>query len=190
LFCPEVCDWACLDPFGEFVHIDQQVGVAPGRLSQGPNDVQPPHGERPDDRNRLQGVSREISLAGIKLAALVGEYNLVGISDRGGTIKSLAERISHEGARRRVVATYARVDVSNKLVAVGDGMHHCRTPDVGCLYNSSSTMVNDLAILAMRLVSNRSGGSSSRSIQARYLARQSSVWGAGSVSMASASSAP
>jgi hypothetical protein len=39
LLCPEVCDWACLDPFGEFVHGDQQVGVDPGCLSQGPDDV-------------------------------------------------------------------------------------------------------------------------------------------------------
>jgi hypothetical protein len=31
LFCPELRDWACLDPLGEFVHDDQQVGVAPGR---------------------------------------------------------------------------------------------------------------------------------------------------------------
>jgi hypothetical protein len=33
LFCPEVCDWVCLDPFGEFVHDDQQVGVAPGHTT-------------------------------------------------------------------------------------------------------------------------------------------------------------
>jgi hypothetical protein len=34
LFFPEVRDWACLDPLREFVHGDQQVGIAPGRLSQ------------------------------------------------------------------------------------------------------------------------------------------------------------
>jgi hypothetical protein len=45
LFGPEVCDRACLDPLGEFVHDNQQVGVAPGRLSQGSDDVQSPHGE-------------------------------------------------------------------------------------------------------------------------------------------------
>jgi hypothetical protein len=39
LLCPEVCDWAHLDPFGELVYGDQQVGVAPERLSQGPDDV-------------------------------------------------------------------------------------------------------------------------------------------------------
>jgi hypothetical protein len=45
MFCSEICDWACLDPFGELVYDDQWVGVAPGCLSQGPDDVQPPHGE-------------------------------------------------------------------------------------------------------------------------------------------------
>jgi hypothetical protein len=66
-------------------------------------------------------MSREVSLAGIELAPLAGAHDLVGISDHGGPIKALAECIAHEGARRRVVATYARVDVSNKLKAVGNG---------------------------------------------------------------------
>jgi hypothetical protein len=65
LLCPEVHDWACLDPLGEFVHGDQQVGVALDRLSQWPDNVQPPHGERPCDGYGLQGVSREIGLAGV-----------------------------------------------------------------------------------------------------------------------------
>jgi hypothetical protein len=39
LLCPEVCDWVCLDPIGEFVYNDQHVGVASGRLSQGPDNV-------------------------------------------------------------------------------------------------------------------------------------------------------
>jgi hypothetical protein len=66
-------------------------------------------------------------------------------------------------------------------------MHCCRMPDAARLYSSPSTAVNDLAILAMRLASDRSGESSPRSIQARYLARQSYARGGGSVSMASAS---
>jgi hypothetical protein len=59
-----------------------------------------------------------------------------------------------------------------------------------CLYSSPSTRVNDLAILAMRLVSDRSEGSSPRSIQAIYLSRQSPVLGTGSAYMALASSVP
>jgi hypothetical protein len=53
LLCPEVCDWACLDPLGEFVHDDQRVGLATGHLSQGSDDVQPPHGERPCNKYGL-----------------------------------------------------------------------------------------------------------------------------------------
>jgi hypothetical protein len=69
-------------------------------------------------------------------------------------------------------------------------MHSCKTPGAACLYSSPSMIVNDLAILAMRLDSDWSEGSSPRSIQVNYLARQSSARGAGSVSMAKASSAP
>jgi hypothetical protein len=36
LFCLEVCDWACLSPHGEFVHGNQQVGVALGAFHKGP----------------------------------------------------------------------------------------------------------------------------------------------------------
>jgi hypothetical protein len=66
-------------------------------------------------------VSREIGLAGVTLAPLAGAHDLVGISNRGGPIEALAERVAHEGARRRVVDTYTRVDVSNKLATMGDG---------------------------------------------------------------------
>jgi hypothetical protein len=117
----EVRDWACLDPLGEFVYGNQQVGIAPGRLSQGPDDVQPPHGEWPRDWYGLQGVSREIGLASVKLAPFAGVHDLVGISDRSGPIKALAEHIADEGARRRIVVAHARMDVSNKFATVGDG---------------------------------------------------------------------
>jgi hypothetical protein len=69
----------------------------------------------------LKGVSQEISLVGIELAPLAGTYDLICVSDRGGLSKALAERVAHEGARRRVVATYARVDVSNELATLGGG---------------------------------------------------------------------
>jgi hypothetical protein len=166
------------------------VSVAPGRLSQGPDDVQPPHGERPCDGNRLKGVSQEISLTGIELTPLAGAYDLVGFNNRGGPVQALAKRVAHEGTRRRVVATHARVDVSDELGPWGMRMHRCKTLDAARLYSSPSMMVNDLAILAMRLASDRSGGSFPRSIQLRYLARQSSTLRVGSVSIASASSAP
>jgi hypothetical protein len=75
------------------------VSVAPGRLSQWPNDVQPPHGKRPCDEIRLEGVSRDICLASVELAPLAGAYDLIGVGNRSGPVKALAERIVYEGTR-------------------------------------------------------------------------------------------
>jgi hypothetical protein len=97
------------------------VDEAPKRLSQGPNDVQPPHGKRPRDQNHLEGVSREIGLASVKLSPFAGVHNLAGVSNRGRPVEALAECVAHEGARGCVVATHARVDVSKELTPLGDG---------------------------------------------------------------------
>jgi hypothetical protein len=69
----------------------------------------------------LEGVSREISLAGVKLAPLAGAYDLVGVGNRGGPVEPLAECVAHEGTWRCVVATHTRVDVSDELATLGDG---------------------------------------------------------------------
>jgi hypothetical protein len=121
LLCPEIRDRAHLDPLGELVNGDQQVGVAPGRLSQGPDNVQPSHGTGTRDGDRLEGVRWEVGLAGVELAPLAGAHNLVGVGDRGGPVEALAERIAHEGARRRVVAAHARVDVAEELATLWNG---------------------------------------------------------------------
>jgi hypothetical protein len=54
------------------------------------------------------------------LAPFAGAHNLVGVGDRGGPVEALAERVAHEGAWRRVVATHARVDVSEELTPLSD----------------------------------------------------------------------
>jgi hypothetical protein len=69
----------------------------------------------------LKVVSREISPTGIELTPLVGAYNLIGVSNRGGPVKALAERVAHEGTRRRVVAAHTGVDVSDEPATLGDG---------------------------------------------------------------------
>jgi hypothetical protein len=114
----------------------------------------------------LEGVSWEVSFVGVKLAPFAGAHDLAGVGDRGGPIEALAERVAHEGVRRRVVAAHARVDITEELVPLGMGMHCCKTPDAARLYSSSSARVSDLAILVMRLDSDRFEGSSPRSIQA------------------------
>jgi hypothetical protein len=96
------------------------VGVAPWHFSQGPDDVQPPHGKGPCDGDCLEGVRREVGLAGVKLAPLARTHDLAGISNRSGPIEALEECIAHEGARRRVVAAHARVNVLKELAPLRD----------------------------------------------------------------------
>jgi hypothetical protein len=63
----------------------------------------------------------EIGLAGIELAPFAGAHDLAGISNIGRPIEALAERVAYEGAWCRVVATHARMDVSEELAPLGDG---------------------------------------------------------------------
>jgi ribonuclease D len=106
-------------------------------------------------------VRREIGLAGVKLAPLAGAHDLAGISDRGGPVEALAERVAHESAWHRVVAAYSRVYVLEELAPLRDGHAALQDSQRGALVQS--TRVNDLAILARR-ASDRSEGSSPRSI--------------------------
>jgi hypothetical protein len=69
----------------------------------------------------LEGVSREIGLAGVKLAPFAGAYNLAGVGNRGRPVEALAECVAYEGAWRRVVAAQARVNVSEELAPLGNG---------------------------------------------------------------------
>jgi hypothetical protein len=69
----------------------------------------------------LEGVRREVGPAGIKLTPFTGAHDLTGVSDRSGPVKALAERISHESVRCRVVAAYARMNVPKELAPLRDG---------------------------------------------------------------------
>jgi hypothetical protein len=69
----------------------------------------------------LQDVCRQVGFAGVELAPFTGAHDLAGIGDRGGPVEALAERVAHEGAWRRVVTAYARVDVSKELAPLRDG---------------------------------------------------------------------
>jgi hypothetical protein len=66
-------------------------------------------------------VCRKVGFAGVELAPFASAHDLAGISDRGGLVEALKERVAHEGARRRVVTEYARVDVSKELAPLRDG---------------------------------------------------------------------
>jgi len=57
----------------------------------------------------------------IELATLAGLHDVGGVGDRGGPVKALPKCVAHEGAWRGVVTAYASVDVTDQLLALGDG---------------------------------------------------------------------
>jgi hypothetical protein len=63
-----------LDPLGEFVDCNEQVGEAAGCSFQRSDKVEPPNGKWPRDGNGLQGVCWEMGLSRIVLATFVGAY--------------------------------------------------------------------------------------------------------------------
>jgi hypothetical protein len=121
MLCPEIRNGVYFYPLGKFVDRDQQVGEAPGRLPQGPDDVQPPYSERPCYGDGLQDVSRKVGFAGVELAPLAAAHDFTGIRDRGRPVKALAERIAYEGAGCGVMAADPRVNVPEELAPLGDG---------------------------------------------------------------------
>jgi len=96
------------------------VGVAPGRSLQWSDEIQSPHGKGPRDGDGLQSVSREVRLTGVELATFTCSHDLCGIGDRGWPEETLPERVAHEGAWRRMMATDSGVDASKQLPALGD----------------------------------------------------------------------
>ena len=70
---------------------------------------------------KLGCYSREVRLSSIELATLTGPHNVGGVGDRGGPVKALLKRVTHESAWRGVMAADASMDVADQLLALGDG---------------------------------------------------------------------
>jgi hypothetical protein len=66
-------------------------------------------------------VRGEVGLASVELTPFAGAHDFAGVNDRGGPVKSLAERIAHEGAGRGMMAANARVYIPEELAPLGDG---------------------------------------------------------------------
>ena len=66
-------------------------------------------------------MGREVCFSSIELATLTSPHDVGGVGDRGGPVKALPERVTHEGARRGVMAANAGMDVADQLLALGDG---------------------------------------------------------------------
>ena len=74
-------------------------------------------------------MSREVRLTSVELATLASPHDVGGVGDRGGLVKTLPKRVTHEGAWRSVMATYAGMDVADQLLALGNGdasLHNAR----------------------------------------------------------------
>jgi hypothetical protein len=74
LFGPDTGDRAGLDPLGEFIDCNEQVGEAASCPFQGSNKVELPNDKRPCDGNGLQGVCWKVGLSHIVLATFAGAY--------------------------------------------------------------------------------------------------------------------
>jgi hypothetical protein len=74
LLGPDAGDRAGLDPLGEFVDCDKQVGEAASCPFQGSDKVEPPNGKRPCDGDSLQGMCQKMGLSHIVLTAFTGAY--------------------------------------------------------------------------------------------------------------------
>jgi hypothetical protein len=65
----------CLDPLNKFINCNEQVGQAPGRLLEGSQEVETPHGERPCNGDRLEFVGQGMNLSSEVLASPAGCYD-------------------------------------------------------------------------------------------------------------------
>jgi hypothetical protein len=74
LLGPDADDRTGLDPLGKFVNGNEQVGETASCPFQGSDKVEPPNGKRPCDGNGFQGMSWEVCLMSIVLAAFAGVY--------------------------------------------------------------------------------------------------------------------
>ena len=86
-------DRPSLYPLRKFVYGDKQVGVAPERLFERPNQIEPLDHEGPRDGDHLECLGREVSLPSIVLAPFVGAYDLLDVSYYSGPVEALSECI-------------------------------------------------------------------------------------------------
>jgi hypothetical protein len=71
---PDAGDRPGLDPFGEFIDGNEQVGETTSCPFQWPDKVEPPNGKRPCDGDGLQGMSWKMGLSRIVLATFAEAY--------------------------------------------------------------------------------------------------------------------
>jgi hypothetical protein len=93
-FRPDLRDQLGLYPLGELVYSDKQVGMAPRRLLEGPNQVKPPDCERTCDRDCVERLSWQMGLLSVELAPFAGADDPLDIGYYGGPIETLSKNFS------------------------------------------------------------------------------------------------
>ena len=67
------------------------MGVAPERLLDRPNQIEPPDREGPRGGDHLECLGREVSLPSVVLAPFVGAYDLLGVGYCSGPVEALSK---------------------------------------------------------------------------------------------------
>ena len=93
-------------------------------------------------------MGREVRLSSVKLATLAGPHDIGGVGDRGGPVEALSKRVTHESAWGGVMAADASMDVTDQLLALGDGDASLQDTRGPRLCSSLSIRTKDLARLA------------------------------------------
>jgi hypothetical protein len=122
-------DRSCFYPFGKLVDSDKQVGVTPGRLLEGPDQIKPQNHEWPHGGDGLECLGWQMGLPHVVLTCFAGAYNVHGISHRGRPVETLSESVPDEGPRRSVVSTRIVMDVLQQLSPLLGG--HTALQDLG-----------------------------------------------------------
>jgi hypothetical protein len=94
-----------LDPLRELVNGDKQVRVTPRRFPEGADQIEYLDCERPCDGDCLECLSRQVGPPSVVLAPFAGAHDPLSISDHRRLVKSPAEGVPNQHARRDVLTT-------------------------------------------------------------------------------------
>ena len=104
--------WSSFNPFCKLVYGDKQVGKAPERLFEWPNQVEPLDHEGPRDGDHLECLGQEVSLPCVVLTPFIGAYDLLSVGYCSGLVEALSECVSNQGSRRGMVTADPTMDIA------------------------------------------------------------------------------
>ena len=111
-------DWLGLDPLGELVDRDQEVGETGWGLLERAYHVHAPYGEWPCDGDGLECQTREVRLVGILLASDAPLDDVDGVSVRGEPVEVVSHGFGDQRPGAGVMAAVTGVDVLEDLASL------------------------------------------------------------------------